>query len=74
MIGPGSLVRALFSLSYRPLAQCWARGGPIFLVNLLSRGGPIMLVRLLSFRPADPPTQYGAMVWVIGPLNIGTGL
>ena len=30
-----------------------------------------MLVCSLCFRPADPPTQYGAMVWVIGPLNRG---
>ena len=62
MIGLGSLVRAFFFSSYRPLAQCWARGGPF------------LLVCLLFFRPVDPPTQYGAMVWVIGPLNRGTGL
>ena len=58
VIGLGSLVRAFFFLSYRPLAQCWARGGPFLLVCLL-----------FFFRPADPPTQYWAMVWVIGPLN-----
>ena len=63
VIGLGSLVRSfIFLLSYRPLAQCWARGGPF------------LLVCLLFFRPADPPTQYGAMVWVIGPQNRGTGL
>ena len=26
------------------------------------------------FRPADPPAQCQAMVWVIGSLNWGTGL
>ena len=63
VIGLGSLVRAfLFFLSYRPLVQCWGRGGPF------------LLVCLLFFRPDDPPTQYGAMIWVIGPLNRGTGL
>ena len=64
MIGLGSLVRAFyfFFLSYRPPAQGWARGGPF------------MLICLLFFRPTDPPTQYGVMVWVIGPLNRGTGL
>ena len=62
VIGLGRLVRAFFFLSYRPLAQCWARGGPF------------LLVCLRFFRPADPPTQYGAMVWVIGPLNRGTRL
>ena len=63
VIGLGSLVRAfIFFLSYRPLAQSRARGDPF------------LLVCLLFFRPADAPTQYGAMVWVIGPLNRGTGL
>ena len=61
MIGVGSLVRAFFFLSYRPLAQCW------------SRGDPFLLVCLIFFRPTDPPTQSGATVWVIGPLNRGTG-
>ena len=51
----------------------------IFLVLPTPRSvlGPewsLLLVCLLFFRPADPPTQYGAMVWVIGPLNRGTGL
>ena len=64
MIGLGSLVRAFlfFFLSYRPLAQHWGRGGPF------------MLVCVLFFRPDDPPTQYEAMVWVIGPLNRDTGI
>ena len=62
VIGLGSLVRFIFFLSYRPLAQ------------LLDPGWSLLLVCLLFFRPADPPTQYGAMVWVIGPLNKGTGL
>ena len=34
-------------------------------------GPGFLLVCWLFFRPADPPTQYGAMVWVIGPLNRG---
>ena len=50
-------VRFFFVLSYRPLVQCWAWGGPS------------LLVCSLFFRPADPPTHYGAMVWVIGPLT-----
>ena len=63
MMGLGSLVRVFFFfLSYRPLAQRWARGGPF------------LLSCLLFFRPVNPSTQYGAMVWVIGPLNRGTGL
>ena len=44
-------------LFYRPLAQCWARGGPFLLVSLV------------FFRHADPPTQYGDIVWVIGPCD-----
>ena len=64
VIGLGSLVRAFyfFSCPTDPPAQYRARGGP-FLLDCL-----------LFFRPADPPTQSGAMVWVIGPLNRGTGL
>ena len=63
VIGLGSLVRACY----------------IFLVLLTPRsvlgpGWSLSLVCLLFFRPADPPTQYGAMVWVIGPLNRGAGL
>ena len=59
VIGLGSLVREFICfLSYRPPAQCWAWGGPF------------LLVCSLFFRPADPRTQYEAMVWVIGPLNL----
>ena len=58
----GSCVYFLCFLSYRPLAQYWAWGGPF-----------CSSVRFASV-PPTPPTQYGAMVWVIGPLKRGTGL
>ena len=59
VIGLGRLLRAFnfFFLSYRPLAQCWARGCP-FCSSVC-----------FSSVPPTPPTQYGAMVWVIGPLT-----
>ena len=58
MIGLGSLVRAFLFFLVLPTPRSVL--GPGFL-----------LVCWLFFRPADPPTQYGAMVWVIGPLNRG---
>ena len=63
VIGQGSLVRAFY----------------IFLVlqtprSVLGPGWSLLLVCLLFFRPADPPTQYGATVWIIESLNRGTGL
>ena len=62
MIGLGSLVRAFFFLVLPTPG------------SVLGPEWCLLLVCLLFFRPADPPTQYGAMVWVIGPLNRGTGL
>ena len=63
MIGLGRLVRAVYIFRVLPTSR-----------SVLGPGLSLLLVCLLSFRPADPPTQYGAMVWVIGPLNRGTGL
>ena len=63
MIGLGSLVRTFYILLVLPTPPLSAGPGVV----------PFLLVCLLFFRPADPPTQYGAMVWV-GPLNRGTGL
>ena len=42
--------------------------------SVLGPGWSLFARLLTFFRPADPPNQYGAMVWVIGPLNRGTGL
>ena len=60
----GSLVPAFFSF-------CVLLTPPR---SVLGPGLSLLLVCLFFFRPADPPTQYGAMVWVIGPLNRDTGL
>ena len=60
----GSLVRAYY----------------FYLVQLtppLSAGPGVVSAYLsvcFSSVPTTPPAQYGAMVWVIGPRNIGTGL
>ena len=56
VIGLGSLVPAFFFLSYRPPR------------SVLGPGWSLLFV-CFFFRPADPPTQCWAMVWVIGPLN-----
>ena len=64
MIGLGILVRAFCFFLAIPTRR-----------SVLDPGwSPLFLVCLLLVRPADPPTQNGAMVWVIGPLNSGTGL
>ena len=63
VIGLGSLVRAFYIFLVLPTPR-----------SVLGHGWSLLLVCLLLFRPADPPTQYGAMVWVIGPLKRGTGL
>ena len=63
VIGLGSLVRAFYIFLVLPTPR-----------SVLGPGWSVLLVCLLFFRPADPPTQFGAMVWVIGPLNRGTGL
>ena len=63
MIGLGRLVLAFYNFLVLPTPR-----------SVLGPGWSLLLVYLLFFRPADPPTQYGAMVWVIGPLNRGTGL
>ena len=66
MIGLGRLVRAFYIYIYffvLPTPR-----------SMLGPGLSLLLVCLLFFRPADPPTQDGAMVWVIGPLYRGTGL
>ena len=62
VIGMGSLVRAFFSC---PIDPSLSAGSGVV---------PFFSACLIFFRPSDPPTQYGAMVWVIGPLNRGTGL
>ena len=63
VIGLGRLVLAFYIFLVLPTPR-----------SVLGPGWSLLLVYLLFFRPADPPTQYGAMVWVIGPLNRGTGL
>ena len=63
VIGLGSLIRAFYMFLVLPTPR-----------SVLGPGWSLLLVCVLFFRPADPPTQYGAMVWVIGPLNRGTGL
>ena len=63
MIGLGSLVRAFLLFLVLPTPR-----------SVLGPGWSLLLACLLFFRPADPPTQYGAKGWVIGPLNRGTGL
>ena len=63
VIGLGRLVRAFYLFLVLPTPR-----------SVLDPGLSLLLVCLLFFRPVNPPTQYGAMVWVIGPLNRGTGL
>ena len=59
VIGLGSLVSALFFLVL-PTPPLSAGPGVVLFVCLFA---------FFFFRPADPPTQYWAMVRVIGPLN-----
>ena len=58
VIGLGSLVRAFHIFLVLPTPR-----------SVLGPGWSLLLVCLLFFRLADPPTQYWAMLWVIGPLN-----
>ena len=62
LIGLGTLVRAFFS----SLFSC-----PADPPRSVLGPGRFFFARVLAFfvRPADPPTQYWAMVWVVGPLN-----